>query len=326
MAHATTSITVGLARALQRRLRVLSKELPRARRGEGKSVHRARVASRRLREGLAAIESGSRGLSRSARRDLRRVTHALGGVREMDVALALLEEEGAARGWPNTAVAAVAKQCEALRDRRRKQLADALDRADVTELVDAIGEIGDALDTRSGRTRPASQLASRLRKRAREFQRALAAAGTLYAPVPLHATRLAAKKLRYTLELAQEAARLPVTGDLRQLEALQEMLGRMHDFQIVQEQLQVAMAARDPAAGRGLEVLDGEIERTCRELHAKFLAGAPRLSRLADRVSRDVTLRLVEKARQPMAKMAAPRAPRTSRTSRSSRAAAAGSR
>ena len=79
----------------------------------------------------------------------------------------------------------------------------------------------------------------------------------------------------------------------------------------------------EPGAARPLEGLDGEIERTCRELHAKFLAGAPRLSRLADRVSREVTLRLVEKTRQPMARMAAPRA---QRTSRSSRAAAAGSR
>jgi CHAD domain-containing protein len=312
-----------LARALQRRLRVLSKELPRARRGDGKSVHKARVASRRLREGLAAIEGGSRGLGRSARRDLRRVTDALGGVREMDVALALLDKEAAARGWPAGAVALVARQCDALRERRRKQLADALDRADVTALVDAIGQIGDALDGRTGRTRPAGQLASRLRKRAREFQRALAAAGTLYAQGPLHATRLAAKKLRYTLELAQEAARLPVAADLRHLEALQEMLGRMHDFQVVQEQAQSAMAETEPGAARGLEALDGEIERTCRELHAKFLAGAPRLSRLADRVSRDVTLRLVEKTRQPMARMAAPRAPRASRTAR---AAAAGSR
>src|SRR5262245_11513668 len=56
MAHATTSISAGLARAMRRRLDVLADELPRARRSEVKGVHRARVASRRLREALAAIE------------------------------------------------------------------------------------------------------------------------------------------------------------------------------------------------------------------------------------------------------------------------------
>ena len=130
--------------------------------------------------------------------------------------------------------------------------------------------------------------------------------------MPLHATRLAAKKLRYALELAQDAARLPLGADLRQLEALQTLLGRLHDFQIVQEQTQVAIADEtiDRTAVRSLEAFDSAIERTCRELHAKFLAVVPRLSRLADRISRDVTLKLVDRTRQPMARMTGPRGPR----------------
>ena len=130
--------------------------------------------------------------------------------------------------------------------------------------------------------------------------------------MPLHATRLAAKKLRYALELAQDAARLPLGADLRQLEALQTLLGRLHDFQIVQEQTQVAIAdvSIDRTAVRSLEAFDSAIERTCRELHAKFLAVVPRLSRLADCISRDVTLKLVDRTRQPMARMTSPRGPR----------------
>ncbi len=241
---------------------------------------------------------------------------ALGGVREMDVALGVLAEEAAAAGWPETAVAAVTRQCKTTRDRRRKHLADALDKIDRDGLIEAIDKVRVELARRSGRSRQAALLASRLRKRAREFQRALSATGTLYAPTPLHDARIAAKKLRYSLELAREAARLPVGADLRQLEALQSHLGRLHDLQIVQEQTQGAMAVAgaDRTAGRGLEALDAGIERNCRELHAKFLAILPRLSRLADRVSGDVTLRLVARARQPMARMAALRGPRTSRS------------
>lgn len=311
MANATTSIPAGLARVLQRRLRVLSKELPRAQRGEAKGVHRARVASRRLREAVAAIEGGSRAHVRTARRDLRRVTTALGGVREMDVALKLLTENAGGENWPGPAVAAVIRQCEATRERRRKQLIDALDRIHLSKLEEAVDELRESLGS-ARLSRPAGHLASRIRKRSREFQKALSAAGTLYAPLPLHATRLAAKKLRYALELAQDAARLPLGADLRQLEALQTLLGRLHDFQIVQEQTQVAIAdvSIDRTAVRSLEAFDSAIERTCRELHAKFLAVVPRLSRLADRISRDVTLKLVDRTRQPMARMTSPRGPR----------------
>ena len=315
---------------MRRRLDVLADELPRARRSEVKGVHRARVASRRLREVLAAIESGARLPVRSARRDLRRLTTALGGVREMDVAISMLSGE-AARAWPAPAVAAVLRQCETMRGRRRRQLDEALDRADADGLIDAIDNVRTALARARG-SRSAGLLASRLRKRAREFQRALAAAGTLYAPAPLHAVRLAAKKLRYTLELVREAARVPVTADLRQLEALQELLGHLHDFQVVQEQTQGAMAGSrvDRSTARALEIMDGALERSCRELHAKFLALVPRLSRLADRVSGEVTLRLVGPSRQPMARIAGLDGPQTSRTPSSKlrrpSAAAAGAR
>ena len=301
MAHATTSISSGLARVLQQRLKTLAKELPRAQRGDVKGVHRARVASRRLREAVAAVDGTAHGHVRTARRDLRRVTRALGGVREMDVALKLLTEPPAGESWPAPAVAAVIRQCETTRDQRRKQLIDALDRVEVSKLADAVDGIRDALDRRA-RARPTGALASRVRKRAREFQRALSAAGTLYAPAPLHAARLAAKKLRYTLELAREAGRISLAADLRQLESLQALLGRLHDFQIVQEQTQVALAeaAGDRPTTRALEIFDVAIERLCREFHARFLALVPRLSRLADRISREVTLKLV--ARQPMAR------------------------
>ena len=80
-------------------------------------------------------------------------------------------------------------------------------------------------------------------------------------------------------------------------------------------QLTIAEGNRDRTSVRDLEILDAAIERNCRELHARFLAQLPRLSRLADRVSGDVTLRLVREPQRPMAKMAAFRMPRQARAS-----------
>src|SRR5947207_253069 len=82
--------------ALDKQLRILLRQLPRARRGGADDVHRARVATRRLREILpvAAHAADSRGCSRLAR-DVRRITRALGPVREIDVALKECALEGA---------------------------------------------------------------------------------------------------------------------------------------------------------------------------------------------------------------------------------------
>ena len=48
-------------------------------------------------------------------------------------------------------------------------------------------------------------LAARLVHRSRRLDQAISRAGSMYVPVTLHAVRIAAKKLRYTLELAAES-------------------------------------------------------------------------------------------------------------------------
>ena len=60
--------------------------------------------------------------------------------------------------------------------------------------------------------------------------RALDAAGTLYAPERLHAVRIAAKKLRYGLELRATPRGLPVGSFAAALKRVQDVLGRLHDL------------------------------------------------------------------------------------------------
>src|SRR5262245_28849831 len=69
-------------------LGVLSHAWSRVEAGDVDALHRSRVATRRLREALPLVKGRGRE-RRRLRRDLRRVTRALGPVRELDVALAL---------------------------------------------------------------------------------------------------------------------------------------------------------------------------------------------------------------------------------------------
>jgi CHAD domain-containing protein len=75
-------------RILRQRLVALLDALPAATSGDVVSVHRARVASRRLREVLPVLAdaAGTHHLGRASK-DVRRITRALGPIRELDVAI-----------------------------------------------------------------------------------------------------------------------------------------------------------------------------------------------------------------------------------------------
>src|SRR5690349_3512121 len=85
------------ARASQRHLRTAAN-------GDGTGVHQARVASRRLREAVPVLTEGLHGTKAGkARRKIRRLTRALGAVRELDVTLHLIDELGGRPGIPRPA-------------------------------------------------------------------------------------------------------------------------------------------------------------------------------------------------------------------------------
>src|SRR5688500_14497613 len=78
---------------LARRARALQRYVPAAIRGDHHGVHQARVATRRLREAVPVLTTGIKGTKAGkARNKLRRVTRALGAVRELDVTLHLIDE------------------------------------------------------------------------------------------------------------------------------------------------------------------------------------------------------------------------------------------
>src|SRR5688500_14137189 len=99
---------------IRQRLNVLTRSLTGAQKGDVEQLHQARVATRRLREALPLVASGARG--RKMARTMRRLTRALGPVRELDVALLTLDELEASGGVP---AAAHGKLRQVLRTERK---------------------------------------------------------------------------------------------------------------------------------------------------------------------------------------------------------------
>jgi len=264
-----------LTRALNEQVRRFARALGQARRGGAIGVHRSRVASRRIREILPLLDQ-----PRLAQQ-VRRVAAALGAVRELDVTRTLLVTVAARYRWDADVVADVRARLDDDRADRHRHVLDELDRARSRALLRALRRAGvgatpegPALESavRAGVQRRAANLAVRLRE-----------LGMLYVPDRLHEVRIAAKKLRYSLETWRDVHRAPVARDIRTLTNLQALLGDLHDLQVLQAHLGEA-----PRGARKAEVqrMLADLERECRTLHARVITRSPAWLRLAERVSR----------------------------------------
>ncbi len=296
-AHATTAMRSDLAGVLRRELRALLRHLRRARRGEASPLHRARVATRRLRETLpVAFRAASELKSHQPDRDVRRLARALGPVRELDVTLGEFVHEARARKWTGPVFERIGRHLEEERERRRRAMEGRLDRIDLERLEDRTRALADTCEARPA-TAWVGQLTARLRKRARRFDEALRAAGTLYVPERIHRVRIAGKKLRYTLELARSAVGAPVSRQIATLKRLQDLLGRLHDLQVLEGHVRAvaAEAASDFSAHAIFERVQRQIEDDCRILHARFLGKSAEWRRLADYASREAPLLIVRR-------------------------------
>lgn len=271
---------------LERRTRALQRYLPAAVRGDRHGVHQARVATRRLREAVPVLTAGVKGVkSGRARRKIRRLTRALGTVRELDVTLYILDELARRPEIPRSAVEDVRAHVIQERDERRKVMLERLEDVDSEKLVRRIRAVGAALAETANAHAWRHTLAARLIKRAKRFTAAVHDAGHIYAPDRLHQVRIAAKKLRYALELAVDggvAAAKPLVGTLKRV---QDTLGRLHDLQVLQHhvaEVQVAPPARRGSLDGGLDALSRALEAECRHLHGTYLGSSVGLLELSE--------------------------------------------
>lgn len=290
------------------RAAALTAALPAALVGEPAAVHQSRVASRRLREVLPVLTVGQERVWRGLLKDVRRVTRALGAVRELDVALghfdevmATLETSAAARASARRVLQT--QRAAALRQARATLTGSRLRRLQAR--LDALAE-STSSSSLSPSPSPASlgavhaAMATRAARRARGVRKAVMGTGVVYMPERLHHVRIAVKRLRYALEVAQEARGGRATAQLAQLKAIQDLLGRAHDLHVLAERIhavEVTVVQRSRATARDLAALVRALDRECRALHAAFMSRRQGLLTLA--------AALVTRASAPRARSAA---------------------
>jgi CHAD domain-containing protein len=290
-----------LLAAFQKRLRAVRRELAGALGGEPESVHQMRVASRRLREALPMLKlAGTDQVdmlgARKLRRKVRRVTRALGGVREMDVALATLDEFRERSPSIVAAIEAVREFLERERATRRAEMLRRLETIDLKALARKISTLVAAFDLVADEEQRYLLLGRRIGNRVDGLETAVETAGTMYAADRLHAVRIAAKKLRYALELARELARVPTLALTRRLKEMQDLLGRLHDLVVLAGYARGIEGAADAgeelraSAGELVIAIEGEIVR----LHADYVGRRKVLSQVVDRCRRNVCPRLAD--------------------------------
>ena len=309
---------------LARRIDALAAHLADAVDADPRAVHQARVATRRLREIVPVLTAARHtGRGRRLRRRLRDIGRGLGPLRELDVALALLADRAKANRTAATAgIRAVRSTLTAARDAARARWQALLDRDGAAGLVDALRRLErrvadeDASAPAAVRARR-RVLAERVGVRARDLASAVASCGALLVVERVHAVRIAAKRLRYVLELVVELRLAPVAGLVARLKLLQDVLGALHDVDVLRHHVAVVRANEVASSARvtGLEAFTAGLDAEIRELHAGYLRRARTLPRLIDRLLDEVVPCLVRStstsSATPSPRSAARRGPTT---------------
>lgn len=286
---------------LQRHSRALKRHLPAAIAGNDLAVHQARVTTRRLREAVPVLSTGLTGSKAGkARQKIRRLTRALGSVRELDVTVQLLDELARSPHVSRDAVEDVRARVMKERDAKRKVMIERLKGVNIDKLERRLSSVGAALDEATSEPWRKA-LAARLLVRSRRLTVAMNEAGNMYAPDRLHAVRIAAKKLRYGLELAAGSGLPQASPHVRTIKRAQDTLGKLHDLQVLQAH--VAAVQAEPRAGRqqsrlALEDLARQIEDQCRHLHGRYVASSSALREAALAVRKVIVPRLARPPRR----------------------------
>jgi len=279
-----------LAASLTQRIDALAAHLPAAIAGDERGIHQARVATRRLREILPIVADTRSGRGRRLRRRLKRLTAALGPVRELDVALSLLNSR--AEGGPTPAAMALRAHLTERRSAAFDALRDACDAGRARRLLRKLAQLVDAEEPSLRRghgglpKRERRRLARGVSDRARELGSAVVAAGALLIVDRVHAVRIAAKRLRYALELTGELELARTASLVARLRTMQDVLGALHDLDVLRGEagrVRVELPP-DSIVAKDLEALAAAIDANIRLLHARYLRGARALAALTDRV------------------------------------------
>lgn len=232
------------AETLQARVDALQGEIAGVRRAEDlECVHRMRVASRRLRTALALFADCVPARRAAVwRQAIRRITRALGAARDTDVQIACVEAFATRLPDPRCRPG-IARLLLRLRQRRARVQAGveaALARLEADRTVPRMTATLRRLRARA-RLHPAEATASptlaALATRAITGHLAELLSYEPYVTQPerieeLHAMRIAAKRLRYALEVFAPRVAGELKAPLKTIRAVQDALGDIHDCDV----------------------------------------------------------------------------------------------
>ncbi len=218
-------------------------------------IHRMRVASRRLRAALPLFKSCyPKKKFRAWMRELQKITRALGDARDTDVQMVFLERlkkektrqkgidsRSHARGavHPVDVETILLSRLEKKRQKLQKIVQSALENLERSGIPEDMRATCSELITRTGHTRakpgafgipPVS--AVRISRRLSAFMQYECHVYNPDAVAEHHAMRIAAKKLRYTMEVYAPLYRRNLKKSLGRLKKIQEILGDLHDCDV----------------------------------------------------------------------------------------------
>jgi CHAD domain-containing protein len=118
---------------------------------------------------------------------------------------------------------------------------------------------------------------SQIKRREKQLRRAFGKAARKQTPAALHAARIAAKKLRYVMELVAEAnADTGAKLKVKFLKQIQALLGDHHDTHVIVERVQAHLQDRREQSFRGLPAAwrkwHGQTQRMQAKRAAEFFA------------------------------------------------------
>jgi CHAD domain-containing protein len=243
--------------------------------GDSESIHQARIATRRARAALKMIDG-----KETERLELcRRLGRMLGKVRELDITQEVFQ--GLSMRVPPASYAIAAARRTVERDQRqaRRRFAKALDHLELRPLL--------ALRDRPSITVVSfwndwrRRIVSETLARQHALCHAIERAPAVYMPNRIHRVRIATKKLRYTLEVAN-ATGIRVDQDvMRDLRKIQDLLGRVHDIDVARRVVQQLDGTGKPIADE-MALLDAVMAADCAALHEKYLARRERIRAACD--------------------------------------------
>ncbi len=236
------------AKALLKRLQDVAKEIDGVRKAEDiECIHDMRVATRRMRSALAMFEKCLPGKNlKKWNKQMRRVTRALGTARDADVQMDFLQKfvDGLTESRYRAGIRRLLLRLQQRREGSQEKVINAMDQLELSGVLEGMGRTLRQIRVRA-RMNHVDEHAPYVYQQAYltiSLRLEDMLAYETYVSQPerleeLHAMRIAAKRLRYTMEVFEPLYNGDLKQPLKTIRNIQTMLGDIHDCDVWVEYL-----------------------------------------------------------------------------------------